>query len=163
MKPTAANLRGIQLLAGMNDRELARLIEYGGLVKREIHTNIVIEGEQSWGLFLLLQGMVGIFRTNKLTGMDYDIGQLDAGGFFGEMSLVDDQPRSATVKALTDCVLFYIPKDRFQMFLNESPDLRRRFYEACIKTLVLRLRELDDNYVVSQYQLWKVALRKEAA
>jgi CRP-like cAMP-binding protein len=107
--------------------------------------------------------MVGIIKTNKLTGDNYDVGQLRAGSFFGEMSLVDDNPRSATVKALTDCRLFYISKDTFFEFLGRSEALKMRFYESCIKDLVWRLRELGDNYVVNQYQLWKSATKKEAA
>lgn len=162
-KPSPVLLRELRVFASFTDKELFRLVEFGRVIRREAHSNIIIEGEMSWGLFLLLDGMVGIFKTNKLTGSDHDIGQLRAGSFFGEMSLVDDNPRSATVKALTDCYLFYISKDAFLKFLAESADLKRRFYEACIKTLVERLRELDDNYVVSQYQLWKIALRKEAA
>jgi CRP-like cAMP-binding protein len=79
------------------------------------------------------------------------------------MSLIDNNPRSATVKAQTECVLFHISKEAFMRFVDQSKDLKLRFFESCIKTLVGRLRELDDNYVISQYQLWKVALKKEAA
>ena len=129
----------------------------------EDHANIVIEGELSWGLFVILEGMVGVFKNNKLTGEPYDVGQLRPGNFFGEMSLVDENPRSATVRALTNCQLFYISKEHFQHFLSASQDMQLKFFQTCIQTIVGRLRELDDNYVVSQYQLWKAAIRKEAA
>jgi hypothetical protein len=67
------------------------------------------------------------------------------------------------VRALSDCQLFYISKDAFIHFLNESQTRKVKFFESCVHTLVSRLRELDDNYVISQYQLWKTALMKEAA
>src|SRR4051812_30560433 len=95
-RPPVSLFREIKLLETMTDAEINRLIDYGQLQKREAHSNVVIEGEFTWGLYLLLQGAVGIFKTNKLTGTTYDIGQLREPGFFGEMSLVDENPRSAT-------------------------------------------------------------------
>lgn len=163
VKPTVPMLKEVKLLGSLKDSELAQLIMLGAGQAYEAHTNIIIEGELSWGLYLILDGIVGIYKTNKLTGENYDVGQLRHGSFFGEMSLVDENPRSATVRALTDCTLFYISKETFERFLSSSSDLKLRFYESCVKNLVTRLRDLDDNYVISQYQLWKTALKKEAA
>lgn len=148
-------------MKAFNEHELQQIVQLGTTATHEAHSNIVIEGELTWGLYILLDGLVGIFKTNKLTGTSYDVGELRSGSFFGEMSLVDDNPRSATVKALTNCELFYISKDSFIEFLNRSSDLKLRFYTNCIQNLVVRLRELDDNYVISQYQLWQIALKKE--
>lgn len=156
-------LSGIKLLKTFNEQELTKLITVGSVAQYEAHTNIIIEGELSWGLYLILDGMVGILKTNKLTGDNYDVGQLRGGNFFGEMSLVDENPRSATVRTLSNCDLFYISKDTFLEFLNQSADLKLRFYLSTIRTLVSRLRELDDDYVISQYQLWQTALRKESS
>lgn len=161
--PPIPLLREIRLLSSLTDAELARLLDFGSLVRREAHSNIIIEGELTWGVYLLLSGAVGVYKTNKLTGTSYDIGQIRDPGFFGEMSLVDENPRSATVKALTDCVLFHISRDSFLKFIGGSQNLKIRFFGACIGVLIDRLRELDDSYVVSQYQLWKIALRKDVA
>ncbi len=139
------------------------LLRLGEVVECEAHTNIVIEGEPSWGLYLILEGMVGIFKTNKLSGDMFEVGQLKGGSFFGEMSLIDNHPRSATVRAATDAKLFYLSKDKFMGLIDQSVDLKLRFYETCVQDLVGRLRELDENYVISQYQLWKVAITGEAA
>ena len=163
VKPTVAMLREVRLLQSFSDSELVRLIQLGSGASFEAHSNIVIEGETTWGLYLILEGVVGIYKSNKLTGDHYDVGQLRYGNFFGEMSLVDENPRSATVRALTDCHVFYISKETFTQLLESSSDLKLRFFEACVKNLVSRLRELDDNYVISQYQLWKTAMKKEAA
>lgn len=156
-------LKEVRLLQTFSDAELGQLIMMGTGAAYEAHSNIVIEGETTWGLYLILEGIVGIYKSNKLTGEHYDVGQLRYGNFFGEMSLVDDNPRSATVRALTDCHVFYISKEAFAQLLQSSSDLKLRFYESCVKNLVGRLRELDDNYVISQYQLWKTAMKKEAA
>ncbi|MEK6704577.1 MAG: cyclic nucleotide-binding domain-containing protein [Bdellovibrionota bacterium] len=163
IKPAISMLREVKLLQPFKDHELSQIAQLGTSAMYESHANIVIEGEMSWGLYLIFEGLVGIFKNNKLTGEPYDVGQLRTGNFFGEMSLVDNSPRSATVKALTNCQVFYISKEQFNKFLQQSTDLKLRFLESCVKTLVARLRELNDGYVENQYQLWKIALRKEAA
>lgn len=154
-------LKEIKLFKTFTENELNLLLPKGVAVQYEAHSNVVIEGELSWGLYIILDGILGIMKTNKLTGQFYDVGQLHSGSFFGEMSLIDDNPRSATVKAQTNCQLLYFSKDVFNEFLTRSSELKLRFFDNCIKTLVYRLRELDDNYVVSQYQLWQTAMKKE--
>jgi CRP-like cAMP-binding protein len=160
-KPSIDLLKEIKLLQCFTDQELENLLRVGSIATYEPHSNIVIEGELSWGLYLILEGTVGIYKLNKLKGTEYDIGQLTQGGFFGEMSLIDDNPRSATVKTIVESQLFYIAKDSFLNLLESSSGLKIRFYQSCIQNLVVRLRELDDNYVISQYQLWHTALKKE--
>jgi CRP-like cAMP-binding protein len=161
IKPTIDLLKEIKLLKSFSDSELQHLIQLGTSASYEPHTNVIIEGELSWGLYLILDGTVGILKMNKLTSNAYDVGQLRSGNFFGEMSLIDENPRSATIRTLTNTELFYISKDTFIEFLDRSPDLKLRFYTNCVSNLVVRLRELDDNYVISQYQLWQSALKKE--
>lgn len=163
IEPSVDLLSQVRLLKPLSPDELSRLIAMGERQKFEPHTNIIIEGENSWGLYLILEGLVGIFKSNKLTGDFYDVGQLGSKSFFGEMSLVDDHPRSATVRALTETHLFYISKDAFNQFISEDTDRKVRFLDSCVQNLVVRLREIDDNYVISQYQLWKTAMKKEAA
>lgn len=155
-------LRGVQLFSVFTDQELqtlANMCQERNIVAFE---NIVIEGEQTWGLFLVLEGQVGVFKNAGTGGKLYDIGHLKAGSFFGEMSLIDTFPRSASVRALTDVKLLSLSKDVFNNFLNESPDRKMRFYDSCIQQMVKRLRELNDSYVITQYQLWKTALKGDA-
>jgi CRP-like cAMP-binding protein len=163
VRATIPLLREIKLLRRFGEAELGKLLQIGRVLTHEPHANIVIEGEPSWGLYLILDGMVGVYKRNKLSGDVHDVAQLRAGQFFGEMSLVDENPRSATVKALTPCQTFHLSKDDFLRFLSQSQELRARFYESCVQDLVNRLRELDENYVISQYQLWKAAVSGEAA
>jgi CRP-like cAMP-binding protein len=164
-KPDVPMLKEVKLFQVFQDGELAELLKMGKLLQYEAHSNIVIEGEMTWGLYLILDGLVGVFKTNKLTGDSFDVGQMRTGQFFGEMSLVDDNPRSATVRALSETYVFNIPKQTFNDFLGQSPDRRQRFYDACIKDLSGRLRELSESFIETQYQLWKTAVnqRKEAA
>jgi CRP/FNR family transcriptional regulator, cyclic AMP receptor protein len=162
-QPTVAMLKEVKLFSAFSDAELQQLTQLGSSTSCDPHANIVIEGELSWGLYVLLEGLVGVYKTNKMSGDVYDVGQMRTGAFFGEMSLLDDNPRSATVRSLTDCQLFFISKDDFISFLNASMDRKLRFFENCVRDLVGRLRELDENYVISQFQLWKTAINRKGA
>ena len=155
--------RKIKIFDGLDDLQLTEAMRVGNTVTFEALTNILIEGEISGGLYVIIEGHVGVFKTNKLSGNLLDIGQLKAGQFFGEMSFIDDNPRSASVRALTDCKLYYLAKHQFMEFLRQSPETKIKFYENCIQDLISRLRILDENYIISQYQLWKTAMKKESA
>ncbi len=159
--PTPQTLRSVDFLSTFSDVELSQIIALGRESSFEAHTNIVIEGELSWGLYIILEGTVGIYKTNQLNGENYDIGHLRAGNVFGELSLIDDNPRSATVRALTKTITYYIPKEQFKAYLEESAEIEHKFLTNCIRTLALMLREVNDKYVISQYQLWQNALGKQ--
>jgi CRP-like cAMP-binding protein len=155
---TLEMLRKIALLNMFSESDLGHLLEVGKEIHVEPHVNIVIQGELSWGVYLILEGVVGVFKANKMTGVSFDISQLREGASFGELSLIDDGPRTATVKALVDTRLFFISKEQFTEFLQKSGELKMTFYLSCLKTLIGMLRELDENYIISQSQLWRQML-----
>jgi len=159
MNLTTAHLREVKLLSGFSDEDLAHLLKGGEILSFEALALVVIEGEPSGGLFFLMEGQVGIFKTNKASGDLVEIAQLRAGQSFGEMSLIDDAPRSATIQALTPAKAFHLPSDVFKSFLAGNERTKCEFYQRCVAELAKRLRSLDDNYVISQYNLWKVALK----
>lgn len=159
MTESQVNLREVKLLQGFSDEDLQALVRAGEILTFEALALIVIEGEPSGGLFFLLEGQAGVFKTNKASGNLIEIGNLKSGNSFGEMSLVDDAPRSATIQALTACRAFHLPTSAFTTFLLRNDRTRSDFYQRCVLELAKRLRQLDDHYVDVQYQLWKVALK----
>lgn len=159
MTLTTAHLREVKLLQAFSDEDLGVLLKGGEILEFEALALMVIEGEPSGGLFFLMEGQAGIFKTNKASGDLVEIAQLRAGHSFGEMSLIDDAPRSATVQALTACRAFHLPSTVFTAFLQRNEKTKCEFYQRCVAELAKRLRSLDDHYVISQYNLWKVALK----
>lgn len=159
MTSNAVNLREVKLLQELPEEDLQALVQAGEILNFEALAMIVIEGEPSGGLFFLLEGQAGVFKTNKSSGDLIEIGNLHAGNSFGEMSLIDNAPRSATIQALTACRAFHLPADAFTAFLMRNDQTRCDFYKRCVLELAKRLRQLDDHFVDTQYQLWKVALQ----
>lgn len=159
MTLTTANLKESKLLQGFSDEELQFFVNGGEILDFEPHALIVIEGELSGGFFFLMEGQAGVFKTNKASGDLCEVALLRGGHSFGEMSLIDDAPRSATVQALTTCKAFHLPRAVFLDFLQRNAKTKCEFYERCVVELSKRLRQLDEHYVHNQYQLWKVALK----
>lgn len=159
--PNVELLQEIALLSTFSASELQEVLNLGQHLKHEAYSNIIIEGELSWGLYLVLDGEVGIFKANKVSGNVFDVAQLGKGTAFGEMSLVDDSPRSASVRALVDTQTFYLSREEFDKFLNQNKDRKIKFMEGSMKLVISRLRELDENFIVSQYQLWRAVIKNE--
>ena len=91
------------------------------------------------------------------------IAYLEEGAFFGELSLFDNYPRTATVAAETAAAMFCLDAVPFEAFLAKlGPDAMVRFYKSCAEDMVSRFRALNTDYINSQQQLWKLAMQKPA-
>lgn len=78
---------------------------------------IFSEGEPGCELFVILEGIVVITVQGR------EVNKLGLGEVFGEMTLVDDQPRSASAIALTECNLFPLDREQFTRMVGQWPEL----------------------------------------
>src|ERR1700693_3643558 len=79
-----------------------------------------MEGEPGREMYIIEDGKVEIF---KATGsQERQIALLEAGDFFGEMAILEDMPRSASARAMTDCKLLLIDHSTFDQMLREYPE-----------------------------------------
>jgi CRP-like cAMP-binding protein len=99
-------LRTIALFGGLEDDELLKV---GLCLEEETHSAgqlIVREGEQAHELYIVKQGRVEVFKERTAQGGGKAvIATLERGECFGEMSLIDIMPRSASVRAIEDTVV----------------------------------------------------------
>jgi HD-GYP domain-containing protein (c-di-GMP phosphodiesterase class II) len=115
----------------------AVLQEYG------VGADIVREGEHSTGFFLIESGQVTVHK--KLGEDVIELAHLQTGDFFGEIALLDDTPRSASVRAETQVRVLGISRPSFRQLLGENPDIAF----AVMQTLSKRLRETDQKMIES--------------
>lgn len=101
------------------------------------------EGSAGDRMYLLEKGQVRISKFISGIGEEA-LSILNEGSYFGEMSLIDAFPRSATAIAHTDCVLFEIYREDFVDMLQSDRDLAYFVMWALLKTLSQRLRETND-------------------
>jgi len=100
------------------------------------------QGDLEAYLAILTQGLVEIARTSLL-GRERMLATLFPGSVFGEMSLVDGQPRSATARAVEDSTLLVLPAEGFRRLVDEQPLLGRKLLAHVARLISLRLRQMD--------------------
>ena len=98
---------------------------------------LVREGEDSQSMYLLQDGELLVTKMNG--NEETVLGVIRAGELVGELSFLDQKPRSATVTAITDCKLIQIPRKTIEEVLGSQPP----WISAFIKTLAGRIREAD--------------------
>jgi CRP/FNR family transcriptional regulator len=87
------------------------------------------EGEEgAEHMYVIFSGKVGI--TKNLDGQEQLLKTLSEGDFFGEMSILNNEPRSATAIALTECKVLVIDSKGFEMMIRKSADLGLRLIRA---------------------------------
>lgn len=140
-QPEAAFFRRIFLFQDLEDREIMQVLE--NTVRRYYPADSVIirEGEPGESMYIMVSGEVEITKGLTLE-LDEDTPKervmirlkAEDGVYFGEMSLLEDAPRSATVKALSDCQLLELNQKDFLELIQEDPHMG--------VTLLLRLAQL---------------------
>lgn len=119
-------LKNIELLKFLTENELESIAS-NILIKIFDKENVIIkEGEEGDSMFILIEGLLNVFVKNK-DGIDVHVGNLKAGDFFGEMSLFTGEPRSATVKASTKCLVFEINKEIISPLIHKRINLVEEF------------------------------------
>jgi CRP/FNR family cyclic AMP-dependent transcriptional regulator len=132
-------LRSVPLFRQVPEADLQALAQ---LVRERSHTKgsvILSQGDSGDALFLIRTGQVKVTVIAE-DGREVILSVLGSGSFFGEMALLDDEPRSAHVIAMQDCTLLQLRRDDFRARLRLSPDLST----SLLRELSRRLRRADD-------------------
>ncbi|HKB77934.1 MAG TPA: cyclic nucleotide-binding domain-containing protein [Myxococcales bacterium] len=123
-------LKSIDLFRGLPGEELATIAEIAEEQPFAAGDPVFAEGEPGDALYLLVEGAVKVHRGGE------QLAQLGARDVFGEMAVLDSQPRSASVTVLKDAVLLKIGRDDFRDILQERPEIGM----GIIQVLSRRLR-----------------------
>ena len=132
MSLSTDDLRGVQLLSGLDNRELQQLA--ANLNERRVAAGDTIVGEGTGGVafFFILDG-----ETSVLVGGE-EVATLKHGDYVGELALLDPEgPRTATVAAKTDVRLAAMSSWQFRPFVMEHPEIAW----TLLARLARRLRE----------------------
>jgi CRP/FNR family cyclic AMP-dependent transcriptional regulator len=132
-------LRIISLFEDMPDPELARIAQSCFTRAYERHSQIVGEQDGASDVYFILDGCVRINNVTS-TGREIIFSDLGVGGIFGELSAIDGLPRSATVVALTDCLLARMTADTFFDLVRDSSTVSTRL----IQLLVAKIRLMSE-------------------
>src|SRR5215510_6835219 len=116
---------------------------------RRYEVGEVIVREHDWGdtAYIIEQGQVEV--SKDLNGQQVHLANLGAGDAFGEMSMIDEKPRSATVTAVTETVVREIQRDAFFHSLQTDPEVALTLLKVLFErlreahTLILQLQKAD--------------------
>ena len=127
------DLKPVGIFKGMPPAELKKISKQMREIRHPKGAEIMIRGEGGVGFLVILTG-----EAEVETG-DGRRRTLGPGDHFGEMAMLDQQGRSATVTAASDIVLAAVPEWGFKPFLQDHPEVTYRLLE----TLSRRLREAE--------------------
>ncbi len=131
-----ALMRQIPLFDGLTDRQLTQIGRLAEDIEVPAGKRLATLGETGREMFIIVSGQASVKTSTGRTV------RLGPGDFFGEMSLLDGAPRSATVSANTDMRLLVLAQREFSELLAEAPQIGRKI----MVTLSRRLREVDAAY-----------------
>jgi signal transduction histidine kinase len=146
-------LKTNKLFSGMLAAELPALEQTARLQAYKIGQNIFQEGDPGDGLYIIVEGQVQI---TCLVGHDQRrvLSRLGPGDFFGEMAVLDSQPRSATATAEAATQVYFFPRDDMLKILAHSPGLA----VGLVKEFSLRMRDFNSQYTQEVLQAERLTL-----
>lgn len=143
IQAVASTITSSPLLSELDSELIRLLIDSGSLVHRNAGEVIFRHGEIGSSLFLILKGEVVVQR--EVDGYARDLARLRAGAFFGEMALLTNMPRSATVRVHKDVDLLEISRRDVRDLVDRDPrvlKLLMRFFRARLVGTLLQTSPL---------------------
>jgi CRP/FNR family cyclic AMP-dependent transcriptional regulator len=138
IKVSTTILRTVPMFAGLSDDQLSMLTQV--VTRRSVPRGAMLmaEGDQTDSLYMIISGRLKVMMGDS-EGKEVILAMLGPGEIVGEMGLIDDNPRSATVISVEPCELLTIGKREFRKCLAENFDMTM----GVMRGLVRRLREAD--------------------
>lgn len=135
----AAQLRITSLFEDLPDTDLERIATSCAFRTHDRDAQILNESDRTDDVFFVLDGAV---RINSFTpeGREVVFSDVGPGGMFGEFSAIDGRPRSASIFAISNCLLARLPADAFADLLRANPAVSLRLIEL----LVSKIRQMSE-------------------
>lgn len=117
-----AGLKKIPFLSNISDDALHTLVEKAKQSKFPKQSTILMEGDESSSLYIILSGKVRVFSSDDKS-KEVTLLVQEPGSYFGEIALLSDEPRSASVASLEPTVCAVISKSDFISWLMTHPEV----------------------------------------
>jgi CRP-like cAMP-binding protein len=131
-------LRTVPIFSELSDKDIESLARVASRKKCPKDTVVFFENEEGDSFFMILQGRIKVTILGD-DGREVILSVLGPGDFFGEMALLDNEPRSATAIAVEDSELLSLHRNDFQHVLGENAGITT----ALIRVLSARLRKAN--------------------
>ena len=144
-------LKRIQIFDGLSNRELRNFarISYQRIYAE--NETIVIEGQDSAGMYVILDGTVKVTRKVE-DGTTITLKTLEDGTFFGDVGLLDNAPRTATVTAIRSSRIIGFFRPELLTLIESDPKLASKVIFVLAKVLASRLRFTNQELQKAQFE-----------
>ncbi len=112
----------VPLFAELSEEDQRHLVSHSKIHNLSMDQEIISQGDEGTSIFVISSGMVRVSVSTENAGAK-EVAKLTVGNYFGEMSLLAHEPRSATVIAHTDCQLLEIDWKALKSIIDEQPEL----------------------------------------
>jgi CRP/FNR family transcriptional regulator, cyclic AMP receptor protein len=136
-------LAGHFLLRHLRPEELSRVAANASLIRHRPQATIFQKGDPGGSMMAVVRGRVKIC-TYSPDGRELVLNIIDRGGLFGEIALLDGQPRSADAVAIEDTELLVLDRNRLMPFLNANPEIATRLIGVLCQRLRVTSEALED-------------------
>jgi CRP/FNR family cyclic AMP-dependent transcriptional regulator len=131
----------VDLFAGLDKKDLQLLAGACQERKYSAGSTLIKQGDTGVGLYVITGGTVRITKATDPDKAEINLGTVGPGNVIGEMSLLDELPRSATVTAVDDVTALLLPVWEFRTTLRNQPNIALRL----LTTLSRRLRKAESH------------------
>jgi CRP-like cAMP-binding protein len=138
-------LRQVPLFKSLSDKALLDLSAITIEQQHPAKTVVFKEGEKGDALYIVKSGKVNIQKRNS-SGVESTLVTLGKGALIGDMAIIDEQPRSASVVTVQDTAFLIITKDDFRALLSEAPEISFQILRLTTERLRItntHLKELE--------------------
>jgi hypothetical protein len=151
-------LRRIKILAVMSDAELAKFCQFITVQEFKVFSTVVKAGEHGNSMYMIFSGEVR--ARSMIDSKETTLATLGVGDYFGEISLLDEGPRSADIVTNTESVVLNLSASAFGRMRNEAPRLALDFVYALGRSAAGKIRTLTKRYQdsvnFSRYAAWRL-------
>ena len=143
-------LRALPIFASLSEEKLAAVAQLACLRRVPRHGVVLSAGDRIDSLYLILSGGLKVVMGDH-EGREVILSMLGPGDFFGEMGVIDDHPRSATVQATEESSLVVIAQAEFQRFMTEYPEVSLYVMRNLVKRLRVADRKIESLSLLDVY------------
>jgi CRP-like cAMP-binding protein len=124
--------------------------------------DIIRVGDAGDALYVIKHGRVGVMVDKDPNSPPIQVNTLGEMDYFGEMSLLDDATRSATIKAITDTQLIVLKRSDLEKIINSDFEMAAKFYKSVAIALAHRLRKANETIYTTTSMLASATIRADS-
>ncbi|HUK42740.1 MAG TPA: cyclic nucleotide-binding domain-containing protein [Candidatus Acidoferrales bacterium] len=126
-------LGNVPLFAGLSQKQLGKLLVKLFEKEYAVGETVFLQGDPGKALFIVLSGRILILRSRN--AVEEQVANLERGSYFGELALIDDQPRSASARAAEPTALLILYKSDFDDLIEGHRVIAIRVMANLLKAL----------------------------